>query len=131
MRISEVAQKLGMTIHTLRYYEKIGLIRNVARKGGKRDYSQFDLLWLEFIQRLKNTNMPLDEIIRYSQLRYAGDQTIPERKAMLLHHRERLRQEIKKLQSYMSTLQAKIKKYDEMEREHESVSKGSSKPQKD
>ena len=72
MTISEVAKKLGLTPHTLRYYEKIGLIRDVARRSGKRDYSPADVVWLEFIQRLKATSMPLKEIRQYSQLRYAG-----------------------------------------------------------
>jgi DNA-binding transcriptional MerR regulator len=111
----------------LRYYEKIGLIRDLARKSGRRDYGSRDMVWLEFIQRLKNTNMPLKEIKRYSDLRYAGDKTISERKAMLLSHKERLKHEIKKLQAHLEILEAKIGIYEKMEQEHESLSKGAAK----
>lgn len=127
MTISEVAKKLGLTPHTLRYYEKIGLIRDVARRSGKRDYSPADVVWLEFIQRLKATNMPLKEIRQYSQLRYAGDATISERKDMLLSHKARLRTEIDKLKTHQQALRVKIQTYEKMELEYESLSKG---PQK-
>ena len=124
MTIGEVSVKLGMSQDTLRYYEKIGLIRGVARKSGKRDYSPRDVVWLQFIQRLKETSMPLKDIARYSELRYEGDGTIGERKEMLLSHRGRLQAEIGRLQGHLEALRGKIKTYEEMEREYEPVSKG-------
>ena len=96
----------------------------MARRSGKRNYSPGDIVWLEFIQRLKQTNMPLKEIKRYSELRYAGDATISERKHMLLSHRDRLRSEIDRLNGHLDALLVKIKTYEKMEREYESLSKG-------
>ncbi|WP_319541862.1 MerR family transcriptional regulator [uncultured Pseudodesulfovibrio sp.] len=127
MTISELAKQLGLSPHTLRYYEKIGLIRNVERIGSRRTYTKQDRLWLEFIKRLKATGMPLKQILRYSELRYAGAATITERKTMLLSHRQDLEQNIKKLQRHLVALDQKIKTYEALEAEHDTVRKGTRK----
>ena len=124
MTIGEVAEKLGMTPDTLRYYEKIGLIRRVARKSSRRDYTPKDIVWLEFIRRLKETNMPLKEIQRYSRLRYDGDHTINLRREMLSAYRQRLQSEIGRLEKHLEALRVKIQTYGKMELEYESLSKG-------
>ena len=124
MTISEVAKKLGFSTYTLRYYEKIGLIRGVRRSGGIRRYGESDIKWLEFIGRLKSTGMPLAEIAQYAKLRYEGDDTISRRKDMLLSHRARLRREIENLQNHYEALEKKIQTYEHMEREYESIRKG-------
>lgn len=60
--ISEVAEKTGFTSHTLRYYEKIGLLSSPTRQGGKRLYTAGDVRLLEFMKVLKNTGMSLEDI---------------------------------------------------------------------
>jgi len=129
MTISELAKRLEISPHTLRYYEKVGLIRNVERVNGRRFYVGSDQTWLEFILRLKNAGMPLAQIQRYSELRYEGDSTISERKAMLHSYRQELEDNIKKLQSYLVILDQKIETYDTMEKEYESLRKRPGKTQ--
>ena len=73
MNISEIAERSGLSIHTLRYYEKEGLLTNISRnESGRRVYSDTDLQWLTWIQRLKSTGMRLDDIKRFSKLRSLG-----------------------------------------------------------
>ena len=108
MTIGEIANILAVSVHTLRYYERIGLIQQVDRVSGRRNYSKADLAWLEFIQRLKRTRMPLKEILQYANLWYEGDRTIKQRKAMLLTHRHRLVDEMAALQAHLDILDRKI-----------------------
>ncbi|MCG6277886.1 MerR family transcriptional regulator [Vibrio vulnificus] len=63
MKISEVSDKTNISIHTLRYYEKEGLLLNIQRdSSGQRTFDHADLEWLTWIKRLKSTGMPLAEI---------------------------------------------------------------------
>lgn len=116
MTIGEIANILAISVHTLRYYEKIGLIQQVDRVSGRRNYSKADLAWLEFIQRLKRTRMPLKEILQYANLWYEGDRTIQQRKAMLLAHRHRLVDEMTALQAHLDILDRKIELYETQEK---------------
>jgi DNA-binding transcriptional MerR regulator len=90
MRIQTFAQLTGLSVHTLRYYEKLGLLSPGRNASGHRDYRQSDVDWVNFIKRLKATDMPLEAIQRYAQLRSAGDSTLAERRTLLAHHAERL-----------------------------------------
>ncbi len=121
MRISEVAEIFGISIHTLRYYEKLGLIQRIVRQGGKREYAEEDLGWIEFIQRLKATGMPLSAIKVYSELRYKGDSTVSERKHMLQEHQQRLEQDKLELELNLEVLRKKIRIYEEMEKKYGKV----------
>jgi len=88
MTIGEFSEKCGISPSALRYYEKKELIR-VTRDGtGRREYDSGDIAWISFLVRLKNTGMPLREIKRYSDLRYKGDSTVPERLEILLKHKK-------------------------------------------
>lgn len=121
MTISDVAQLLGVSPHTIRYYEKMGLIRHVEKARGRRVFTGQDVKWMEFILRLKKTGMPLKQIKKYSDLRYRGDTTITERKTMLIAHRNALKKEVKELQSSLKALDQKIQIYGKMEEEHNAV----------
>jgi DNA-binding transcriptional MerR regulator len=80
MRIGEFAKRVGLTEYTIRYYEKAGVLQAAKRNGsGFRDFDESDLAWMEFVQRLKATGMPLEKIVRYAELRAAGDGTKAER----------------------------------------------------
>ena len=73
MNIKEFSQLVGLSAHTLRYYEKIGLLRNVLRSpSGHRAYTPRDIEWISFVIRLKETGMPLEEILDYAKLRKLG-----------------------------------------------------------
>lgn len=72
MRIQAFATLTGLGVHTLRYYEKLGLLVPARNASGHRDYSRSELDWAAFIKRLKATDMPLEEIQRYALLRSQG-----------------------------------------------------------
>ena len=74
LTIGEVAERTGLTRHTLRYYERDGLMLGVDRGGsGHRRYSEHDLGWIELITKLRATGMPIREVRRYAELVRAGD----------------------------------------------------------
>ena len=117
MYISEISKISGLSVHTLRYYEKEGLLENVTRNdSGRRVYSNDDLVWIEWIQRLKSTGMSLDEIRQFSSLRYLGDDSISQRKDMLIDHSMKLKSNIQKLREELSVVDYKIKAYQEKEK---------------
>jgi DNA-binding transcriptional MerR regulator len=89
MNIDEVAKHFHITKSKLRYYEKNGVIRKIARdKNDNRVYTKDDLLWIEFFLNLKETGMSLKEIKHYISLKKGGMETVDERKKILLDHVE-------------------------------------------
>ncbi len=112
--ISQVSQLLGLSPHTLRYYERAGLLDPVQQQGGRRRYSQQDIAWLRFIQRLRGTDMPMRQISHYAELRRNGDCTLVERMALLEAHLQALLQRERELASHRQALSEKIDIYREM-----------------
>ena len=87
MNIKEFSKISGMSAHTLRYYEKIGIFQEIKRNySGHREFSENDILWAEFINRLKETGMPLEQIKKYAVLRKQGEQTADARMKLLINH---------------------------------------------
>lgn len=113
MTIGEISEKTGLPESTLRYYEKKGLLRVARDGGGRRDYGEGDIAWIQFLRRLKETGMPLKEIRRYSELRYAGDDTMPERLDMLRAHREYVLDGCRRWSEYLDNLDRKIGFYEQ------------------
>ncbi len=111
--IGDFAERTGLSIHTLRYYEQERLLRPERDAGNRRRYSEGDLAWVEFIKRLKETGMPLREIRRYAELRAEGAATMPERLEMLLEHRRTLAARLEQLQGHAARLEDKIEFYRE------------------
>lgn len=112
MHIKEFSKACGLSPHTLRYYEKIGLLPEVERSGSNhRRYTEADLRWIEFIKRLKATNMPLAEIRRYAALRQQGTGTEEARMQLLIDHARRLEQTIAQEQEHLDNLRDKIRFY--------------------
>ena len=112
--IGEFSEKVGLSIDTLRYYEKIGLIYPNRDGINKRIYCEKDIEWLKFIIRLKETNMPIKQIQYYSQLRYQGDTTIQKRLELLEEQKDRLYIEKRKIEENMIHLEQKINIYKKM-----------------
>ncbi|MGX9522696.1 MerR family transcriptional regulator [Vibrio mediterranei] len=113
MDIKRFSERVGLSPYTLRYYEKIGLIRNVNRDtSGRRFYLEKDTDWIQFVIRLKDTGMPLDVIKEYSKLRYQGESTLEARKELLEEHRTYLKAELEKQEKHLSALDAKIDFYE-------------------
>src|SRR6476469_5248036 len=87
LTISQMAAATGLTEHTLRYYEKAGLVRSVPRAAsGHRLYGANDQAWLHFLLRLKATGMPIAAMRAFADLRYAGEHTAGARRALLEAH---------------------------------------------
>ena len=88
LSIAEAAEASGLSVHTLRYYERTGLLEPVRRNGsGHRRYRAADLERITFLTRLRATGMPIHEVRRYAELMKAGEATNEERLALLEAHR--------------------------------------------
>ncbi len=112
MKIGELAKRSGLTAHTIRYYERIGLLPYAVRdQSRQRDYDASILIWIEFLGRLKTTGMPIREMLRYAALRNGGAATEPERRELLEQHRERVRKRVAELQACLHVLADKIARY--------------------
>ncbi|HBS25084.1 MULTISPECIES: MerR family transcriptional regulator [Thalassospira] len=117
MMIGEVSAKSGLPIHTLRYYEKIGLVPKPSRDAGGRRYYDPEILdWLTFISRLKDLGMPIRDRVRFARLRSEGEQTVVERRELLEIYRTGLAQKIAELTETLEVLDYKIANYDEIGR---------------
>jgi DNA-binding transcriptional MerR regulator len=116
LEISEVSKLTKLKPHTLRYYESIGIIKDVKRNSsGKRIYSELDLKWLEVIIRLRATGMNIKKMKEYARLRHMGDETITERKNIMKEHLISIEQEIETLQEARDYVSKKVQIYCEME----------------
>ncbi|MDE7170226.1 MAG: MerR family transcriptional regulator [Mucispirillum sp.] len=111
MKIGEFSKRTGLSIDTLRYYEKEKLLTPQRDFNDRRVYCEADIRWVEFIIRLKETGMPLKEIRRYARLRAKGDCTMNERLEMLIAHKANLEAQIEKLNEHNKRLDDKIKYY--------------------
>jgi DNA-binding transcriptional MerR regulator len=112
LTIAEVAERTGLTRHTLRYYERDGLMFGVGRAGsGHRRYSERDLGWIELITKLRATGMPIREVRRYAELVRAGDGNEDERLGLLRAHRERVRAQLDTMAAYLDAIDVKISYY--------------------
>jgi len=105
-----------MTAHTLRYYERVGLIQPVGRaSNGHRRYSEADEAWIHFLHCMRATNMPIREMQRYATLRELGDATSLERRKILEDHQAGIAAQIVELQQAHALLTHKIANYKKIE----------------
>jgi DNA-binding transcriptional MerR regulator len=110
----QAAEKCGLSQHTLRWYERIGLLDRVDRApDGRRRFSQGDLDWLVLLSRLRATGMPVADMLRYAGLVRSGAGE-PERLQLLEQHRERVRQSLLDQQDCLELLNTKIATYREV-----------------
>lgn len=110
--VSEAAAKVGLTTHTLRWYEQEGLVAPIGRdSAGRRRYTEADLGWLDLLTKLRRTGMPVRDMRRYADLARQGDQTLAERLQLFCEHRDRVLARIAELQSDLDVLNYKIDIY--------------------
>ena len=110
--ISEVAEATGLTAHTLRWYERIGLLDPVDRShSGQRRYCDADLSRLAFLSKLRLTGMSVADMLRYVELSRVGDHTMEQRCELLVAQREEVRQKIADLHATLAVLDHKIDFY--------------------
>lgn len=118
MKIGKVAERTGLSVDTLRFYEKIGLIASPARDaGGRRDYDPEVIGWIGFLGQLNATGMKQADRVRYAALRQKGPGTAAERRAMLEAHRDDIRRRISDLTETLALMDRKIGAYRAMEQE--------------
>ncbi len=112
MNVTEFSKRVGLSPHTVRYYDKIGLLDDIHRlPSGHRSFSEKDVTWIEFVQRLKDTGMPLDKILEYASLRKKGSKTLLQRKELLVEHSDNLRHKISLERKHLKRLYEKIELY--------------------
>ena len=105
-------KRSGLSAHTIRYYERIGLLPYADRdRSRQRDYDASILVWIEFLGRLKTTGMPIRDMLRYAALRERGVGTEAERRELLEQHRDACRAHVADLQACLLVLDTKIAGY--------------------
>ena len=125
MKISEVSNQCGISAHTLRYYEQIGLLSPISRNnGGIRDYSERDLQRVEFIKCMRGAGLTIEVLLEYFKLLEQGDQTIEARKQILEEQRVQLLTKIAEMQETLALLEYKINFYENALVEKESEMEG-------
>ncbi len=114
LTISDVAERTGLTNHTLRYYERAGLLNGVGRNdSGHRRYSNADVDWVVLVTRLRATGMPIRKIRRYAELVRAGAGNEAERLELLEAHRAEVVAKIDELQHNLELVDYKLGLYRE------------------
>jgi MerR family transcriptional regulator, aldehyde-responsive regulator len=113
--MKEVRNLTGLSDHTLRYYEKDGILPDIRRQeNGHRLYGKHDLDWLDFVVCLRATGMPLSTIRKYRELMEQGDSTAEERRILLVKQKETLLKDISTLQASLKRINFKIDFYDQI-----------------
>lgn len=113
MTITEVSARLELTQDTLRYYERIGLIRSIKRnRAGIREYTEEDCNWIEFIKCMRSAGLPIEVLVEYVGLSVQGDATIQARKELLRQQRNQLAARVEEMQRTLKRLDHKIETYE-------------------
>ena len=116
MAIQEAATRTGLSEHTLRYYERIGLITPVQRaSNGHRRYSEEDIGWIHFVKRLRSAGMPISTVQHYVELQRQGGATLAARLELLEAHRRAVQQQIQELTEHLAVIEYKIQYYSQLE----------------
>lgn len=110
--IAEVAERTGLSAHTLRYYERAGLLDEVDRDAaGHRRFGPNDLARLRFVNYLRATGMPIRDVRRYVDLVRAGDETTAARYDLLQRHKEAVCARLGELQACLDAIEVKLDRY--------------------
>ena len=115
MRIAEVVEEYGLSADTLRYYERIGLLRPVRRNAsGVRDYGEEDCARISFVKCMRGANVSIEALIEHMQLFDEGDSTLEARQQILIEQRDAARERLGLIQEGLDRLDYKIAHYDEL-----------------
>ena len=114
MTIKEAAQKTGISIDNLRYYERIGLIPEVPRtESGIRNYDEMAINWIEFAMRFKKAGVSLEAIREYIQLALQGESTKEARRDILLETKAVLEKKMYDIQETLDVINYKVDTYEQ------------------
>src|SRR5687768_9043033 len=117
LSIGEVSAATGVSIDTLRYYERAGLLPSIRRGTARqRLFTEGDLGWIVFVRRLRATGMTVAQIRAYIALARQGERTLGQRRRLLDVHRETVRAAIAELQDALGMLDRKLLHYEAAER---------------
>jgi len=115
LTIQDVAEATGLSAHTLRYYERIGLIHPIDREENtRRCYTADDVGWIDFLLKLRATGMSIKDMQTYAKLQRQGDKTLPQRVEMLKSLRSIVEARINELNEHLKLIRYKIKIYQEI-----------------
>ncbi len=119
LSISEAAERTGLSAHTLRYWERAGLLEPVGRNGsGHRRYAEDDLERIKFLTKLRATGMPIRQVRRYAELLTRGEDTNEERLQLLETHRRAVLAQLEETAGHLELIDWKINLYRERLEEH-------------
>ncbi|MCM3791317.1 MerR family transcriptional regulator [Domibacillus indicus] len=110
--IKEFSEMVGVSAHTLRFYEREGLIKIERDDNNNRIYSDKDKLWVETLLHLKKSGMSLKDMKQFIMWGYMGDETMEERLALLKNHRKKVEEEFEKIRQSLEFLDTKINFYE-------------------
>ena len=113
--IGQAAQRTGLSVHALRFYEREGLLASPVRRdaGSRRSYSEADLEWLELCVKLRSSGMPIAAVRRYTELVRGGAGNEAERLTIMREHQERLTAQIAALTGCLELVSFKVRLYEE------------------
>lgn len=114
MTIAEASRKYGLSADTLRYYERVGIIPPVPRTaGGIRDYDEASCGWIELMKCMRAAGVQIEALVKYVALYQRGDETLADRKALLVSQREQLAGRMAEMQASLERLDGKIWLYEQ------------------
>jgi DNA-binding transcriptional MerR regulator len=120
LTIQEVAQATGLSAHTLRYYERVGLIHPIDREQNThRRYTTNDVGWIDFLTKLRATGMSIKDMQKYAELQRRGDETLAERVEMLKSLRDKVEAHMDELNEHLKLIHYKIEIYQKIVAEKE------------
>ena len=112
--IKEAAEKLNVSIHTLRYYDKEGLTPFIKKdENGVRKYTEEDLEWIRLLISIRDIDMPISNIREYINLFLQGDKTIEQRRELMIRYRDYVRKKVQGIMSNLELASKKLCQYDE------------------
>ena len=118
--IQQVTRATGLSAHTLRYYERIGLIHPIEREQNtRRRYTADDVGWIDFLLKLRAIGMSIKDMQKYAELQRQGDETLPERLAMLKSLRDKVEAHMDELNEHLKLIYYKIDIYEKIVSETE------------
>ncbi len=115
LSIGQVAERTGLSVHALRFYERAGILAHPVHRGqrGHRIYTERDMEWLDICTRLRASGMPLAAIRHYADLVGQGSGNEPDRLALLRLHRERVTAQLRELTECLDLIDYKVKVYED------------------
>ncbi|MFD8600260.1 MerR family transcriptional regulator [Kitasatospora sp. NPDC059646] len=120
LTIGQVAERTGLSVHALRFYEREGILAEPVRRtaGGGRRYTEGDVEWLNLCIVLRASGMPIPDIRRYTELARAGAGTEPDRLALLRAHETRVLDRLAELQRSLDIVRHKVAVYEDFLEQH-------------